>query len=414
VGPGRTVTPVEVPRPPVIDEQPPVRMASMRTPPVSAPPRPSIPQLAPVPPSAESTTVARQGRNTLDGMRAVRPTDPPVSEPPVGMPPRASLTSMPVAAVQRPPVPAPPPLLEEDPQPRDAMELTPATPLRAAAAAQRVTPGSPPSLAPVSASAPASVAARAAPNRLPLIAGLAVLVLVLAGVAGFFMSRPAPMGYILVKLPDDLKVPVRVSFGGQELDTSKPGPVLQQVKAGPAPVMVSAEGFHPFTQQVVIQEGLTPTQLEVKLERKVQLVRVVIVTQPPDAELKVDGKVVREKGSSSTYIDERPAGTAVLVEASAPGFKPARKQLTPEAGKPVDEQLKLEADGFEVEVASTPSGATIFAGGKEWGETPARVRFPNEVKQVILKLRCHDDDDVNVAPGSGQVKGRLKKQRGCK
>ncbi|HEY0093666.1 MAG TPA: hypothetical protein VGB96_05045, partial [Archangium sp.] len=60
------------------------------------------------------------------------------------------------------------------------------------------------------------------------------------------------------------------------------------------------------------------------------------------------------------------------------------------------------------------AGATIVAGGKEWGETPARVRFPNSVKQVSLKLRCHDDVDVDVAPSAGQVKGRLKKQRGCR
>ncbi|WP_375767178.1 protein kinase [Archangium gephyra] len=407
VGPGRTVTPVEVPRPPVIDEQPAQRMAALRTPGLSAPPRPSIPTLAPAPPSAESTTVARQGRNTMDGMRAVRPSDPPVSEPSIV--PRASMTAMPAVAAPRPPPAAPPPPLVEEPESQDAMELTPATPLRAAAA-QRGTPAaSSPALAAVA--APARAAEKAAPNRLPLIAGLAVLLLVLAGVAGFLMSRPVPMGYIMVNVPD-VTAPVRVSFGGQELDTSKL-PVLQQVKAGPALVMVIAEGYHPVTKQVEIAEGMTPLQLDVKLERKVQLVRLVVVTQPSDAELKVAGKVVREKGSSAPYIDELTEGTEVQVEASAPGFKPKQARITLQAGeKPME--LKLEADGFEVEVASTPSGATIFAGGKEWGETPARVRFPNGVKQVSLKLRCHDDVDVDVAPGSGQVKGRLKKQRGCR
>ncbi|AKJ06540.1 serine/threonine protein kinase [Archangium gephyra] len=404
VGPGRTVTPVEVPRPPVIDEQPAQRMAAMRSPGLAAPPRPSIPTLSPAPPSAESTTVARQGRNTMDGLRAVRP-EPPVAEPPVV--PRASLAAMPAVAAPRSSPPAPPPPLLEEPESQDAMELTPATPLRAAAAAQRGAPAA----APPPAAAPARVSEKAAPSRMPLIAGLAVVLLLVAGAAGFFMSRPVPMGYIMVNVPD-VKAPVRVSFGGQELDTSKL-PVLQQVKAGPALVMVSAEGYHPFTQQVDITEGMTPFQLEVKLERKVRMARLVIVTQPADAELKVDGKVVREKGSSSPYLDERPEGTEVAVEASAPGFKPKQERLTLAVdGKPMD--LKLEADGFEVEVASTPSGATIFASGKEVGTTPKRVRLENGVKQVSLKLRCHDDAEVEVAPGSGQVKGRLKKQRGCK
>jgi eukaryotic-like serine/threonine-protein kinase len=413
VGPGRTVTPVEVPRPPVIDEQPAQRMASARTPGLVAPPRPSVPTLAPAPPSAESTTVARQGRNTMDGLRAVRP-EPPVAEPAVV--PRASLAAMPAVAAPRssPPAAPPPPLLEE-PESQDEMELTPATPLRAAAAAQRGAPAAAPPPALAAVASPARVSEKAALNRLPLIAGLAVVLLLVAGAAGFFLSRPAPMGYIMVNVSPEPKVPYRVSFGGQDLETPRSGPVLQQVKVGPALVMVSAEGFHPFTQQVVVAEGMTPTQVNVKLERQVQLARVVIVTQPPDAELKVDGKVVREKGSSSTYFGELTADTEVLVEASAPGFKPAQQRINPAAGdKPMDVQLKLEADGFEVEVASTPSGATIFAGGKEWGATPARLRLPNGVKQVSLKLRCHDDEDVDVAPGAGQVKKRLKKQRGCK
>ncbi|HYO60109.1 PEGA domain-containing protein, partial [Archangium sp.] len=356
-------------------------------PPVVAPPsRPSIPTLAPV--STESTTVARQGRNVVDGVpRVVRP-EPPVSAPFMAVPPRPSQS--------RPPVTSPPPVMEEEPEPP-----------REPVATQRA--------------APALVSAwtAAAPNRLPLIAGLAALLVVALGVAGFLMTRPAPTGYILVNLPSELRVPVRVSFGGQELDTSKPGPVLQEVKVGPALVMVSAEGYKPFTQQVVIKAGMTPTMVVVNLEREKQVARVMIVTQPPDAELKVDGQVMRQKGSSATYFGELTADTEVLVEANAPGFKPAQQRINPTAGdKPMDVQLKLEPDGYEVEVLSSPPGATIVAGGKELGETPARVRLPLNVKQVGLKLRCHDEVEVDVEPGTGgtagQAKGRLKKQRGCR
>jgi serine/threonine protein kinase len=393
VGSGRTT-----------DEQPLQRGPNPRPPGVSSPPRPSSPTLTPA--SMESTMVARQGRgNTLEGLpRAVRP-ESPVSELTVAMPSRPS---QPTSSVPRPPVPSPPPVMEEEePEEQDTMEFTPAPPMRSPVATPRA-----PALTP----APA----KAAPNRLPLIAGLAALLLVVLGVAGFLMTRPEPTGYILVELPSDLRVPVRVSFGGQELDTSKPGHVLQQVKVGPSLVMVSAEGYKPFTRQVVIEEGMTPTRVEdVKLEREKQLARVVIVTQPPDAELKVDGQVVRQKGSSTTYFGELTADTEVLVEASAPGFRPAQQRIIPPAGdKPMDVQFKLEPEGYEVEVLSNPPGATIVAGGKEWGETPARVRLPLHVKQVGLKLRCYDEVEVDVEPGTsgtaGQAKGRLKKQRGCR
>jgi hypothetical protein len=262
--------------------------------------------------------------------------------------------------------------------------------------------------------------APAAPNRLPLIAALAALVVVVLGVVGFFiMKRPEPSGFILVHLPSEVRGSVRVSVGGQDLDIPKSGPLLQTVKAGPTLVMVSADGYKTFTQSTVIEPGTTPTSLDVKLERDVQVTRVVIVTQPPDAEVKVDGKVVREKGNSSTYIGELMSGTEVVVSASAPGFKPAQQRVTPPlSDKPTDVQLKLEPDNFEVEVQSMPSGATIVAGGKELGVTPATVRLPLSVKQVSLKLRCHDDLDVVVAPaggaGAATVKEKLKKQRGCR
>jgi hypothetical protein len=214
---------------------------------------------------------------------------------------------------------------------------------------------------------------------------------------------------------------VQVNVSGTVLEV-KSWPLLHQVKAGPGVVLVSAEGYKAFTQEVVIQEGTTPTSLEVKLEREEKVTRVVsvvIVTQPPDAELQVGDKVVRPKGDSSTYIGELPAGEEVVVAASAPGFKSARQTINPPAGdKPMNVQLKLEADGYEVEVLSVPSGATILAGGKDLGTTPARLRLPLSVKQMSLKLRCHDDVDVDVAPAGGgtptTVKGRLKKQRGCR
>ncbi|PTL78464.1 serine/threonine-protein kinase [Vitiosangium sp. GDMCC 1.1324] len=406
VGPGRTVTPVEVPRAPIIDEQPPQRVPSLRMPPVmSPPPRPPAP-----PPALESTTVGRQGRHTMDGLRTVRPSEPPVSEPPVGMPPRPS-QSLPVAAPRLQPTMSAPPLLDEDTGPVDEQEEefpTPlATPMRSATGVTR---------APVPPSSQAQ--ASAAPNRLPLILGLAAAVLlVFAGVLGFIMTRPEPTGFIFVNLPSGVR---RVNINGQDLkDVSQTGPILQSVKAGPAVVMLSVEGYKPVTQTVVVNEGMTPTPLpDVKFEREVQLARVVVVTQPPDAELKVDGKVVREKGSSATYIGEVQAGTEVVVSASAPGFKPAQQRINPSGGdKPMDVQLKLEPDGFEVQVLSTPAGATIVAGGKEYGVTPQTVRLPLSVKQVGLRLRCHDDVDVDVNPAGGvaaPVRERLKKQRGCR
>jgi serine/threonine protein kinase len=421
--PGRKVTPVEVPRSPVIDAQPPQRPPSVRMQqpaPATIPARPSLAST----PAAESTTVTRGRSATLDGIPRVG-AEPTTAAESMGRP---SLTAMPAvtarpsmttipAATARPSQPVPPVLQEQDER-DDGLEdeedsLPPAAP--------------PPARSRPSAReqqrAPVAVAA---PSRLPLILSLLALVVMLVGVVGaFIMLRPVPTGFILVHLSPAVHEDVRVSVSGDELTVPRSGPILQPVKAGPAVVLVSAKGYKSVTLPVTIEPGTTPTSLEVKLEREQQeqevgrTVLVVVLTQPSDAEVKVDGKVVREKGNGSTYISELPAGTEVLVQASAPGFKPAEKRFTPsEKEKSMEVQLKLEPEGYEVEVLSVPTGATIFAGGKEWGVTPSRVRLPAGVKQMSLKLRCHDEVDVQLTPASGggtaSVRERLKKQRGCR
>jgi hypothetical protein len=404
VGPGRSVTPVEVPRQPVAEPMPPrpsLRTSSV----VTAPPRaPAVPS------SVESTTVGRQGRNTLEGMPRISRPDAS-GEPPMLSPARPSAAHAAMTTPARPSVPAPPPpepLVHEQEADSDFEE--PRT---------TASPGRAPRSAPSRQQLPPVASNNNGNNRMALVAALLALVVVVVGVVGVFLKmRPEPTGFILVKLTAPVRGPVQVNVSGTVLEV-KSWPLLHQVKAGPGVVLVSADGYKAFTQQVVIEPGTTPTSLEVKLEREARVGRVIIVTQPPDAELQVGDKVVRQKGDSSTYIGELPEGDAVVVAASAPGFKSARQSITPTAGdKPLDVQLKLEPDGYEVEVLSVPSGATILAGGKDLGTTPARLRLPLSVKQMSLKLRCHDDVDVDVAPASGgapaTVRERLKKQRGCR
>ncbi|WNG20017.1 protein kinase [Cystobacter fuscus] len=399
VGPGRTVTPVEVPRAPVITEQPLQRPSLPRLTASLPPPARPAPSLAPS--GAESTTVARQARNTMEGLpRVSRPDEP-------AMPPRASLAAMPAVTSRPPPPVAPPP-----PEDRTDELLLTAPPDTAPPAPAR--PATAPKPHPVASVRNVETAAPPA-TRPPLVAALAGVGLVVLLVVGYLVLRPAPTGYLMMELPAGVQAKARVSFNGTDLPVPEKGPLFTQVPAGPAVLMVSAEGYRPFTRSVEIAKGTDPTSVPVELEREARTAQMLVVTQPPDAELKVDGKVVRAKGSSSIYVGEASADTDVVVEASAPGFKPARQNVRLGTdGKPTQVQLRLEPDTFEVDVQSSPSGATIVAAGKELGQTPALVRLPSGVTQVSLKLRCYDDVDVRVAPKANRVNERLKKQRGCR
>ncbi|ATB27902.1 serine/threonine-protein kinase [Melittangium boletus] len=393
VSPGRMVTPVEVPRSPMLEESPPPRAA----PRLSHPSMPRPPVLAPS--NGESTTVGRQSRNTLDGIPRVGRSD----ELSGGA--RASLSSPAVGSRPPPPV-VPPPV---DDLTEDGLPPAPPPQGRMPVAAPRSQPAA---QTPAAAAPPAA----ATSSRLPPIIGIVVLVLVMLGGVGMLLMRPAPTGFVLVSLPHDVqgKNP-RVSYNGKDLDVPKSGPILQQVNAGPAVVLVSVEGYKPFTQTVQVASGMTPTRVDVELQREARMAQLIVVTQPADAELKLDGKVVRPKGDSKTYVSEVPAGPVVVLEASAPGFKPKQERVSPTASAPTDVRLTLEADSYQLDVQSVPSGATIVAGGKELGLTPSLVTVPASVKQVRLKLDCYTEVDVPVAPGSNgavRVNERLKKVKG--
>ena len=355
--PGRKVTPLEMP--------------AARPPPA---PLPRAATLAPAGPPP-------QVRPSADGLpRIVRPEPPPEAPHPArnSMPPGPAMSSRPPPAMSMPPLQAP------------IREVLPSMPAHGAPGAQ-----------PGRAVAPSA----SAPNRLPLFAALGGVVVLVLGVLIYLLvaSRPPPTGFLMVNLdglPQAVQARVRVNISGQEVQMPPSGPLLQPVPAGNAAVMVSVDGYKTYTHVVDVKEGTQVSRLEVKLERLTKAVPLVIVTQPSDAEVVVDGKVVRTQGSSDAFLGEVDVGSEVMVEVRAPGHKPFAQRFTAKEEKTVNVLAQLEMEPIEVHVDSTPSGASIYVGTQQLGTTPDVLKLSPSVKQVSLKLHCYDDAEVTVVPGS--------------
>jgi hypothetical protein len=258
------------------------------------------------------------------------------------------------------------------------------------------------------------------PNKSLLVAVAAVaLLLIGAGVALVQKLGTPDPAFILVDVPTELRGKARVNLNGEDLGVPASFPLLQKTLPGPAVVVVSADGYESFTQTVQVEGGQNVPRVEAKLARKVKFARLVIITTPTDAELKVDGNVVRAQGSGEPYVGEVEVGSQPQVEVKAPGFRVWKKAVAIESEKAVNLTPTLEPEDYAVQVDSVPPGATILAGGKELGVTPKLVTLAPSVKEVELRLRCHDDLKVAVGPGAaGQpplvVKKELKKQPKCK
>jgi hypothetical protein len=255
-------------------------------------------------------------------------------------------------------------------------------------------------------------------SRTMVLAAIGAAALVLLGLIGFVLTRSPATGFIMVELPPEVKGKAQVTLNAQPAPVSNEV-VLQPVASGSVMVAVSAEGFKTFTQTVVVQPGTQVTRVVPVMESLVKSVSMVLATVPQDAEVTLNGKLVRAQGAQDSFIKDLPVTNEMAIEVRAPGFKSFRQHYTPPTGsEPLQVTVRLEPAELAVRVESEPPGATILASGKELGPvTPATVRLPAGVKQVTLRLKCFDEAELPVPPSSGDtplVKGTLKKQPGCK
>ncbi|MFP2933342.1 PEGA domain-containing protein, partial [Pyxidicoccus sp. 3LG] len=276
------------------------------------------------------------------------------------------------------------------------------------------------------AAVPALAAARGLDKRKLLFGGLGVAAVLLLALVGWALSGPGE-GLIMLDLQS---VPAAVRGNAKVMLDMQPvtlaegnSSLLKTVPAGKVSVVVTAEGYKPFTRTVDVVEGKDVASLQVVLESLVSTATLMLVTQPEDAEVKVDGKVVRVQGKTDAFLNDVPVlGPEWVVEVSAPGHKPQSRQVPVSNGGRAQLSVKLErvVTQVAVKVESKPAGATIFVDGKEWANpTPTTVQVPATTKQLLLKLKCHDEAEVDVpesdegqAPAIAKVS--LKRVRGCR
>ncbi len=416
---GQTVTPLETPQVGLGEGDPPNtgKTAVIGPPPGTQPARPpaaNIPVVTPTP--------NVQVRPSVFGVPAVSAAEAAASPSRPGAGPRQPGDGLPRIVRPEGPSGGPPMLSPAGTPPHPSM--SPGRPGPNMAAAPALTP--PPAIArpapPVRGEQePEKAPARpAGQNRMVIFGAIGAVALVAVVLVVFLMTRAPATGFIMVEIPQQLKGKAQVSLNGQPANVSD-GVVLQPVAAGPVIVRVSAEGYSAFMQTITVEKGTQVTRVVPTLESQVKSVSMVLATVPQDAEVKLNGKVVREQGSQDAFIKDVPASNEMAIEVHAPGFKPFQQKYPPPTGpEPLQVTVKLEPEELSVQVDSDPTGATILANGKDLGRTtPALVKLPAGVKQVTLRLKCFADAELPVSPplsgeGAAVVKGSLKKQPGCR
>jgi hypothetical protein len=192
-------------------------------------------------------------------------------------------------------------------------------------------------------------------------------------------DRDLDLRYTLEALPKT-PVPPQIALssdpGGADIliDGAKVGqtPFLQALAAGDHKVKLTREGFFPYERTIVMPKDrdMEVTLALIPLPPAPGPSKVEIATDPPGAELILDGK----RAGKGVFRGARVAGDYV-VEAKLAGYRSVSQKFTVTQGQSVNLKLSLtplpkEASAPLLTVASEPDGATLLVDGKPLGKTP--------------------------------------------
>jgi formylglycine-generating enzyme required for sulfatase activity len=227
-------------------------------------------------------------------------------------------------------------------------------------------------------------------------------------------SARQTLDYTLERLPGRLIVDTGdvegadVAVDGRPVGTTPFAAV--SVPAGDHEIVVQAEGYVEFRTSLEIEGRGAEQRLEVEL--LANSAPVTFETVPPGATVRVDGR----------RLGRTPLTTAVSagrreVAFSMEAFKPATRQFTVVAGRPVTvPTVRLVPADAVLVVASEPPGAAVTVDGQWRGETPIEVIVaPRRSHDVRVTKAGHEEAvlAVEIAPGERREESlRLEPQLG--
>jgi hypothetical protein len=240
------------------------------------------------------------------------------------------------------------------------------------------------------------------------VGGAALLAAVFAGV--FLLGGKG--GILLDYEPVD----ARVFVDGLEICAAAPCHSLD-LKPGKHRVEIRRDRYEPVAEEIDVPRGeVYRFGNKVKLRAIIQNLSISVASEPTDAEVKVDGKVVRPLGSKPPAKAEMPVGKPFEIEVTKPGYLPWKKMLTlGETDKaPIDVWAEMTKLQMLLKFDTTPTGAKVTIDDKPMGKTPLQVEDldPSIPHSVLMQRDGFKDATHTVLPGtpSGDITKVLERK----
>ncbi len=184
-------------------------------------------------------------------------------------------------------------------------------------------------------------------------------------------------------------------------------------------VLASAEGYKPALVEATVKAGAA-TPLLLSLQRGSVANRLVVVTEPDDAEVRLDGAVVKKFGTRGFYVGEVQGGSDHSIQIRRAGYRPYETRVSARTtDEPLEVRTALEPVDYAVLVTSAPPGAVVFSGERQLGLTPVSARIPGTSTALTLRKRCFETAQIPLKlpeqPGPRiSLRATLRKVPGCR
>jgi hypothetical protein len=211
-----------------------------------------------------------------------------------------------------------------------------------------------------------------------------------------------------------------LTVAGTDLGVPTHWPVVQSTPSGKVEILASADGFKPALVETTVSRGSAPTSVLVALQRAATVARFTVLLEPDDAEVRLDGQVVKRSGSHGLFVGELVPGIEHSLQVRRSGYRPVETRVTAKsADEPVELRTTLEPLEFGLLVSSTPPGAVVFSGERLLGVTPLATRVPATASALTFRKRCFETAQVPLRlpeqPGARvPVRAALRKVPGCR
>jgi formylglycine-generating enzyme required for sulfatase activity len=229
-------------------------------------------------------------------------------------------------------------------------------------------------------------------------------------------ERTQEASIVLDPLPGKLQVSsglddIEVFIEGEAAGTA-PG-LIEDIPRGPHIVEFRKYRYFPLRQEIEI-EGLGRTQ-SVEVELEPAWGQMQISTEPPDAEVFVDGQTV-----GITPLTAEVLETGTLLTIAKTGYKTWERQLSVKAGTmethPVIEMVV--ADGT-VDISTSPAGAHVSVDGEFRGTSPVSVEisplrehrvelFLEGYKKTVRTIETEPEGHSSLALDLAPIIGRIQ------